>query len=52
MILELQKALDGLDPLSKARALEQMFGKFQFARMAALFNNLENLVARHYRLCN
>jgi TP901 family phage tail tape measure protein len=40
MILDLQKALDGLDPLSKARALEQMFGKFQFARMAALFNNL------------
>jgi TP901 family phage tail tape measure protein len=40
MILELQKALDGLDPLSKARALEQMFGKFQFARMSALFNNL------------
>jgi len=40
MILGLQKALDGLDPLSKARALEQMFGKFQFARMAALFNNL------------
>ena len=40
MIMELQRALDGLDPLSKARALEQMFGKFQFARMAALFNNL------------
>jgi TP901 family phage tail tape measure protein len=40
MIVGLQKALDGLDPLSKARALEQMFGKFQFARMAALFNNL------------
>jgi len=40
MIMELQKALEGLDPLSKARALEQMFGKFQFARMAALFNNL------------
>ncbi len=40
MILSLQQALDQLDPLSKARALEQMFGKFQFARMAALFNNL------------
>jgi TP901 family phage tail tape measure protein len=40
MILDLQKALDNLDPLSKARALEQMFGKFQFARMSALFNNL------------
>jgi TP901 family phage tail tape measure protein len=40
MILDLQAALETLDPLSKARALEQMFGKFQFARMAALFNNL------------
>ena len=40
MILDLQKALDAIDPLSKARALEQLFGKFQFARMAALFNNL------------
>ncbi len=40
MIMALQEALDGLDPLNKARALEQMFGKFQFARMAALFNNL------------
>ena len=40
MITDLQASLDTLDPLSKARALEQMFGKFQFARMAALFNNL------------
>ena len=40
LLLDLQKALDGLDPLSKARAMEQMFGKFQFARMSALLNNL------------
>jgi TP901 family phage tail tape measure protein len=40
MLLDLQKALNTLDPLSKARALEQMFGKFQFARMSALLNNL------------
>lgn len=40
MLMDLQKALDSLDPLSKARALEQMFGKFQFARMSALLNNL------------
>ncbi len=40
MLMDLQRALDSLDPLSKARAMEQMFGKFQFARMSALLNNL------------
>ena len=40
LLTDLQKALDSLDPLSKARAMEQMFGKFQFARMSALLNNL------------
>jgi TP901 family phage tail tape measure protein len=40
LLMDLQGALDKLDPLSKARALEQMFGKFQFARMSALLNNL------------
>jgi len=39
-ILELQKALDSLDPLKKQQAIEQLFGKFQFARMNALFANL------------
>jgi len=39
-ILALQKALDSLDPLSKSKAIEQLFGKFQFARMSALFENL------------
>jgi TP901 family phage tail tape measure protein len=39
-ILELQKALDTLDPLKKQQAIEQLFGKFQFARMNALFANL------------
>jgi TP901 family phage tail tape measure protein len=39
-ILSLQKALDSLDPLSKSKAIEQLFGKFQFARMSALFENL------------
>jgi TP901 family phage tail tape measure protein len=40
LLMDLQFALDKLDPLSKARAMEQMFGKFQFARMSALLNNL------------
>jgi len=39
-ILALQSALDSLDPLSKSKAIEQLFGKFQFARMSALFDNL------------
>jgi TP901 family phage tail tape measure protein len=39
-ITELQAALDNLDPLSKSRAIEQLFGKFQYARMSALFENL------------
>ena len=39
-ILELQGALDNLNPLDKSRAIEQLFGKFQFARMSALFENL------------
>ena len=39
-IIGLQSALDSLDPLQKQQALEQLFGKFQFARMNALFANL------------
>ena len=39
-ILALQSALDKLNPLDKSRAIEQLFGKFQFARMSALFDNL------------
>jgi hypothetical protein len=39
-IVELQKALDKLNPLQKQQAIEQLFGKFQFARMNALFANL------------
>jgi TP901 family phage tail tape measure protein len=40
MIMELQGALDNLNPLQKSQAIEQLFGKFQFARMQALFENL------------
>ena len=39
-IVSLQSALDKLNPLDKSRAIEQLFGKFQFARMSALFENL------------
>ena len=34
------RALDTLDPLNRARAIEQMFGKFQFARLSTLFQNI------------
>jgi TP901 family phage tail tape measure protein len=33
-------ALKELDPLSNARAIEALFGKFQFARMSTLFSNI------------
>lgn len=39
-ILALQTALDNLNPLERQRAIEQLFGKFQFARLNALFANL------------
>ena len=34
------KALDTLDPLNRSRAIEQLFGKFQFARLSTLFKNI------------
>jgi TP901 family phage tail tape measure protein len=34
------KELDKLDPLNRARAIEQLFGKFQFSRMSTLFQNI------------
>ncbi len=39
-VIDLAFALDTLDPLDKARAIEQLFGKFQFARMSAMFQNI------------
>jgi TP901 family phage tail tape measure protein len=39
-VVEFANALNTLDPLSRARAIEQMFGKFQFARLSTLFANV------------
>ena len=39
-VLEFAAALDTLDPLNRARAIEQMFGKFQFSRLSTLFKNV------------
>ena len=40
MIFGLQDALQGLDDFARAQVLEKVFGKYQFARMSALFANL------------
>ena len=39
-VIEFANALNQLDPLNRAQAIEQMFGKFQFARLSALFANV------------
>ena len=39
-VVEFAEALNQLDPLNRAQAIEQMFGKFQFARLSALFANV------------
>jgi TP901 family phage tail tape measure protein len=40
MIQSLKEALDQLDPLQKQQAIEQLFGKYQFARINALLENI------------
>jgi hypothetical protein len=39
-VINFAQALDTLDPLNRARAIEQLFGKFQFARISTLFQNV------------
>jgi TP901 family phage tail tape measure protein len=39
-VVDFAQALDKLDPLNRAKAIEQLFGKFQFARMSTLFKNV------------
>jgi len=39
-VIAFSKALDTLDPLNRARAIEQLFGKFQFSRLSTLFQNV------------
>lgn len=54
-VIEFANALNTLDPLSRARAIEQMFGKFQFARLSTLFANVAkdgNQAARVLDLAN
>ena len=39
-VIGFARALDTLAPLQRAQAIEQMFGKFQFARLSTLFQNI------------
>ena len=39
-VIEFAKALDSLSNLQRQRAIEQLFGKFQQARLSALFDNV------------
>ena len=40
IVIDFATALDTLDPLNRAQAIEQLFGKFQFARLSTLFQNV------------
>lgn len=40
IVVDFAQALDKLDPLNRARAIEQLFGKFQFSRISTLFQNV------------
>jgi TP901 family phage tail tape measure protein len=54
-VIGFAQALNQLDPLARARAIEQMFGKFQFARLSTLFANVAkdgNQAARVLDLAN
>jgi uncharacterized membrane protein len=39
-VMDFGAALDTLNPLDRARAIETMFGKFQFARISTLLQNI------------
>ncbi|CAB4157527.1 Phage tail tape measure protein [uncultured Caudovirales phage] len=39
-VIQFAQALDTLAPLDRSRAIEQLFGKFQFARLSTLFQNI------------
>ena len=40
MVLSLQKALEGLQPLAKQQLIEKLFGKYQYGNITALIENL------------
>jgi TP901 family phage tail tape measure protein len=55
IVIDFANALDTLDPLNRARAIEQLFGKFQFSRLSTLFQNVTregNQASRVLKLAN
>jgi TP901 family phage tail tape measure protein len=44
------EALNTLDPLNRAQAIEQLFGKFQFARISTLFQNVTDQASQANRV--
>jgi TP901 family phage tail tape measure protein len=55
LVVDFASALDDLDPLDRARAIEQLFGKFQFSRLSTLFANVikdGNQASRVLKLSN
>lgn len=42
LVTDFGSAINSLDQFSRQQALEKVFGKFQFARMSALFTNITN----------
>jgi TP901 family phage tail tape measure protein len=55
LVVDFASALDTLDPLNRARAIEQLFGKFQFSRLSTLFQNVikdGNQASRVLKLTN
>jgi TP901 family phage tail tape measure protein len=51
-VIDFSKALDTLDPLNRARAIEQLFGKFQFSRLSTLFQNVTKEGTQAARVLN
>jgi TP901 family phage tail tape measure protein len=50
MIMGVAESLNTLDPLKRAQAIEQLFGKFQFARISTLFKNITDVNSQATRV--
>jgi TP901 family phage tail tape measure protein len=49
-VIGFAEALNTLDPLNRAQAIEQLFGKFQFARISTLFQNVTDQASQANRV--
>ena len=48
-VMQLAKAMEGLDELAQQRLLSEIFGKRQYARIGALFNNITDEASQSAR---